>query len=413
MNKGSDITWGRLERIAVMTGVLAVLVVAAGARPGHAQLAPIAFPDTAVGSSSTIKCPNTVVAICFGTNCSGTGTVQGVSGASAPFSVGKYNLLSNSEFFAGSCEAHPVNLPVTVGPGQVLAYQVVFTPTQPGTFNGTLTFSTLGGPSTANLTGKATAPAAGGNGRALISIETGGDTLVPGSILDLRYQTKPLTLQGRADVYFVVQFASGEVAFVDDAGGLVPGFAPFRRDVAVADETRPLATTPVPVDLPFGTYRFYMALGRAGMTPDPANLQPFLASNIAEAAVTYAPLSAEQQALLQSRGNPDFLSVLWVGQLDQKMESWLYLSSPATRYSFVNGALDVQEPEPDPGGGPGPKLDPSLFTAQTTLAQLTAALGPPSSTETLVEGFEAARFPAGLDVTFRDGRLSSATTRTP
>jgi len=71
--------------------------------------------------------------------------VQSVSGPGAPFSVNKFNLLSSAEFFAGNCEAHPVNLPVTVGAGQILAYQATFSPTAGGPFNGVATFNTSGG----------------------------------------------------------------------------------------------------------------------------------------------------------------------------------------------------------------------------------------------------------------------------
>jgi hypothetical protein len=169
---------------------------------------------------------------------------------------------------------------------------------------------------------------------------------------------------------------------------------------------------PVPVDLPFGAYTFFMGLAYAGTDPqNPANH----ASSIAQLTVTYAPLSLEQQALLESRGNPDFLVVFWVGEALEKQESWLYLSSPATRFAFLNGVLVSQEAVADASGGPGPKVDPGLFTPQTTEAQLTAVLGPPTSV-TAVEGgpeFQHVRYSVGLSVVLRNGRFSSAVTNTP
>jgi len=153
----------------------------------------------------------------------------------------------------------------------------------------------------------------------------------------------------------------------------------------------------------------------AGVAPNPGNLQPALASNISQTTVVYGPLSAAQQALLQTRGgNPDHLAVLWVEELNQKDESWLYLTpTPPTRFRFRNGALQGQEPVPGATGGPGPKLNPNLFTPQTTLGQLTAAFGQPASTEPFAGGFQLDHYALGLDVVLRNGRLSSATTSIP
>jgi hypothetical protein len=257
--------------------------------------------------------------------------------------------------------------------------------------------------------------AAAGTGRALISIELNGETFVPGNVFSLQYRTKPLTLQGLADFYFAVQFPSGQLLFVNETGGFGPAFAPFRRNVTVIEETRPLVSLLIPIDLPFGTYTLFMGMAYAGVTPDPGNLQPALASNISQTTVTYGPLSAAQQSLLQTRGgNPDHLAVLWVDELSQKSESWLYLSpAPPTRFRFLNGALQGQEPVPDATGGPGPKLNPNLFTPQTTLGQLTAAFGQPASSEPFAGGFQLDHYALGLDVVLRNGRLSSATTSIP
>jgi hypothetical protein len=256
--------------------------------------------------------------------------------------------------------------------------------------------------------------ATAGTGRALISIELNGETFVPGNVFSLHYRTKPLTLQGAADFYFAVQFPNGQLLFVNEGGGFVTAFEPFRRTVTVVEETRPLVSLLIPIDLPFGTYTLFMGMAYAGVTPDPGNLQPALASNISQTTVAYAPLSPEQQAVLQARANPDILSVLYVEELNQKQESWLYLSpAPPTRFRFLNGALQGQDTVSGATGGPGPKLDPSRFTPQTTLGQLTAAFGQQASTEPFAGGFQVVRYALGLDVVLRNGRLSSANTRIP
>jgi hypothetical protein len=400
-------------RSVVVVVLIAGATLAVGIDDSRAQFATIAFPDTPVGSTSTVKCPDTRVSLCFGANCVSSGTVQSVSGPAAPFSVGKFNLLSTSQFFAGSCEANPVTLPTAVGPGQVLAYQPAFAPTAPGTFNGSLTLNTTGGPAVVSLTGKATSTSGGGQGRALVSFELSGDTFVPGSALSVGYHTKPGTLQGKADVYFIVQPPSGPGLFLDEAGALAPAFHAFRRNVTVLDESVTLAVVTMPPELPFGTYAFYLALGYAGVTPNPANLAGTLASNVAQATFTYTALSAAQQALLQQRGRPDVLTVLWVDALDQKTESWLYLSSPPTRFRFVSGELQAHGPATDVTPGVGPKFDPAVFTPQLTPDQLHATFGQPTSIETLAEGFVVHHYASGLDVVFQQGVLSSVNTFVP
>ncbi len=126
------------------------------------------------------------------------------------------------------------------------------------------------------------------------------------------------------------------------------------------------------------------------------------------------PLSAAQQAILQSRGNPNFLAVFWLAEALQKRESWLYLSDPPTQYAFVNGDLQSANPVPEPGT-PGPNVDPSLLTPQTTLDQLTAAFGPPTSV-TPVDGapeYQRVEYGFGLRVILQNGRLVSAATGAP
>lgn len=398
--------------VTALVVVLAGLAVRVG--PALAQFATITFPDTAAGSTATVKCPDTSVSLCFGSNpaCSGSGTVQSVTAPAAPFSAGKFNLLSNSEFLAGNCEAHPVSLPVTLGPGQVLAYQATFAPTAAGTFNGSLTLNTNGGPAVVNLTGKGTGASAGGKGRAVVTFDLNGDTFVPGNLLSIAYQTKPGTLQGKADFYFVLQTPTGEISFLNEAGGMVSAVTPFRKNVTVVEETVTLAVLPVPIGTPFGTYTFYLALGYAGTTPNPAN-PATLASNLAQAPITYTPLSVAQQTLIQQRGRPDVLTVLWLDLIDQKTESWLYLTNPPTRFRFVNGALQAQEAAADVTPGVGPKFDPAVFTPQLTPSQLHATFGPPTSTETLDGGFAVHHYASGLDVVFQNGVLSSANTFVP
>jgi hypothetical protein len=402
---------GVSRALSVAVTVAAILLGLAD--PGFAQLATITFPDTAVGSTSTVKCPDTSVSICFGSNCSGSNTVTSVTGPNPPFEVEKFNLLSLGEFFAGNCEAHPVTLPVTVGPNQVLAYQATFAPTAAGTFNGSVTFNTPGSSSTANLTGKGTGSSASGTGRALIALEINGETFVPGSALDLAYRTKPQTLQGPADVYVIVKLADGTLLFANESGALTPALAPLLRNVTIVDERVSLAVTPLPVQMPFGTYTFYLALGYAGTTPNPAN-PATLASNIAEATMIYGPLSADQQAVIQQRGRPDILSSFWIDLANEKSESWLYLSTaPPTRYRFVNGMLQGQESAPDVTPGVGPKFDPAIFTPQLTQAQLIENFGQPTSTQTLPGGIVVHHYASGLDVVFDNGVLSAVNTFVP
>ena len=378
------------------------------ATPSTAQLATISFPDTRVGTTSTVKCPG-ATAICFGSNCSGSGTVQSASGPDRPFKIDKLNLLTLSQFNAGNCEANATSLPVTLGAGQVLTYQATFSPTSTGTFSGTARFSTSGGAATQNYTGRGTSTTPGRTDKGLISLQVNTDNLVPGNAISVRYQTKRGTLAGNVDMYFAVAFPSGQLLFLTGGGGLDPTPQPFRRNVSVADATETLISAPVPVDFPFGTYTLYMALAYAGATPDLNNLGPSLASGISQTTVTFTPLSAAQQTLLASRGNPDFLSVFWVDEANQKRESWLYVSSPPMQVVFVNGAQESQESVSGVTGGPGPKVDPSMFTPQTTPGSLTSAFGPPSSV-TPVDGapsLQAVSYGVGITAIFRNGRFSS------
>ena len=403
-----------LPSTCFVAGLLATLLIL-DAVPSAAQLATITFPDTPVGSTATVKCPTNSVSLCFGANCSSSGTVQSVSGPNQPFKITKFNLLTLSQFNAGACEANPTGLPVTVGANQALAFQATFSPTAVGTFSGSATFSTPGGPGTFNFTGRGISSHSGRTDKGLIALELSTESVVPGNSLDIQYRTKRGSLQGNVDLYFIVAFPSGPLLFVTEQGGVTTTIQPFRRNVSVADATQPLFSGPVPVDIAFGTYTFYMVMVYAGMTPDPGNLPPSLASGIAQATVAYTSLSAAQQTLLASRGNPDFLSVFWFDELNQKRESWLYLSAPPTEVVFVNGNQETQETVSGLTGGPGPKANPALFTPQTTQSQLTAAFGPPTSV-TPVDGapeFQVIRYGIGLTVILRNGRFSSVSTPTP
>jgi hypothetical protein len=381
---------------------LSALLLVVQADPSAAQLATITFPDTAVGSSATVKCPTTTVSLCFGMNCSGSGTVQSVTGPSAPFSINKFNLLSSAEFFAGNCEAHPVSLPVTVGAGQILAYQATFSPATTGTFNGTLTFTTSGGPATVNVTGKGLAGSGGGTGQAVISLEVNRDVVVPGNLLAISYQAVPGTLKGNVDVYVVLLLANDRLLFFSPAGASETP-VPFARNIAVA-EARTSLFSGVLVDVPFGTYTLGMALAYTGTSS--------FASNTSSATFTVAPLSKEQTAVLQARGNPEFLVVNWLPEEAKKQESWFYYSSSPTTYQFQNGALTSQSVVSGPTPRPVAKVDPSLFSPQTTLDTLNAALGSPASVvptdPEALPGYETVTYSFGLEVTLRNGRLTSA-----
>src|SRR5262245_5519058 len=89
--RGEPVRGARMEPRRVVTmwaaAVLGVTLVLGGVEPGFAQFLPIAFPDTTVGSTSTVKCPANTVSLCFGEQCSGSGVVQSVSGPNPPFKV--------------------------------------------------------------------------------------------------------------------------------------------------------------------------------------------------------------------------------------------------------------------------------------------------------------------------------------
>ena len=386
--------------------VLSTLVLHAS--PTAAQVIGTAnFPDTAVGASTTVKCPETSMSLCFGSNCSASGTVQSVSGPGAPFSIAKLNLLTSNQFFGGACEANPVSLPVTVGAGQILAFQATFSPTAPGTFNSSVTFSTAGGPATVNLAGKGISATSQGQGLGLVGITVSPAKVVPGNLVEISYETSPGTLQGKVDIYFaVVMPGSAQLLFLS-ANGFTTAFAPLRQNVTVLEEIIPLLRL-FPVDIPFGTYELQMAFVHAGQPPSFETL----ASPIASATATFQPLSEAQQATLRQRGNPDYFSMFWIDEAPERREVWLYLSGNPAEYVFVSGALESLTVLSDPPPGGATKVDPGLFTPQTSPAQLTALFGEPAS-QSPVEGLLTLTYSNGLEAIFRNGRLSSVYTVAP
>jgi hypothetical protein len=264
-------------------------------------------------------------------------------------------------------------------------------------------------PSSAQL---APAPPASATGRGFIEIQFNSDNYVPGSFLDLSYRTSPETLQGNVDLYFAAVVPTGELLFLTTSGAFTTAFEPFRRNVTIADETTTLFHLFFPVDLSFGTYTCFMAMVYQGAdATDSRNW----ASNVSSVTVSYTPLSPAQRAILQERGNPDFLSVIWNLEYLQMRESWLYLSGSPTRYQFLNGNLESQTAVSGATGGAGPKVDPTLFTPQTNLGQLAVAFGPPTSVAA-VDGaaeFQIVSYSFGLSVVIRDGQLNSVLTFTP
>lgn len=246
--------------------------------------------------------------------------------------------------------------------------------------------------------------------RGAVFLQLNSENYSPGSLLDIRYETKKGTLQGNVDIYFAVRYPQGDLVFITTTGA---ADGPLFGNVAITDGITPLFSSSFPEDLPFGNYIVYMYLVYAGA--DAAD-QLNWASGASQADISYTPLSAEQQSVIQSQGgNPDFLSLFWIDELQQKREAWLYMSATPTSFVFVNGNLESQEAATDVTGGPGPRVDPGVFTPQTTLDQLTAAFGPPT-TVAPVEGlpeYQSVVYSSGIYVILRNGRLITATTSAP
>jgi hypothetical protein len=238
-----------------------------------------------------------------------------------------------------------------------------------------------------------------------ISIQLGKKHLVPGDRLDVSYRTSPGTLQGPVDIYFSMAPPNGPLVFLQsDKKTFSESPSPFRRNVTIVEKTKTLLRF-YPIKNPFGTYTCSVVLLHAGKRFGDADA---LASQPTSDTFTFAPLSQSQQSLIKERGNPDLLTVTWTAALKEKQELWFYYSGNPTQYSFVNGRLKSQSPLSGSAGGVPPQLDPSLLTPQTTLEQLTAVFGSPSSVEPFVDGspdYQGVSFPVGLDVVFFKNRL--------
>jgi hypothetical protein len=253
---------------------------------------------------------------------------------------------------------------------------------------------------------------AAATGSGFISIQFNSENYVPGSFLNLSYRTRRETLEGKVDLYFAASLPTGELLFLTTSGAFVTAFEPFRRNVTITDETTTLFSLPFPVDFSFGTYTCFMAMVSAGADATDAHNW---VSNVSSVTVSYTPLSPAQRAILQQRGNPDFFSVIWTPELLQMRESWLYLSGSPTRYEFLNGNLGSQTAASGSPKSTPPRVDPNLFTPQTTLDQLVVAFGPPTSVAPLpgAPDYTVVSYSFGLSVVLRTGRLSSALTFIP
>jgi hypothetical protein len=138
---------GRMAGVLVATAWLAQAGIAAAAVPSHIDRFParttpddatVTFPTTLVGQTSTF-CEG----VCYTLNTSPPGTCDG-SGpesldhdVSAPFLANHYVKGNTSS----SCTGTPVTLPTNLSSGQVLWFDVNFSPTRDGTFNDTLTIT--------------------------------------------------------------------------------------------------------------------------------------------------------------------------------------------------------------------------------------------------------------------------------
>jgi hypothetical protein len=137
---------GRMAAVLVALAWLSQAGIAA-ALPSHVDRFPapttpddvaVNFPTTAVGMTSSI-CEG----VCFTLNTSPPGTCDGMGtetldhDVSPPFSANHY-VKGNT---TSSCTGTPVSLPTNLSSGQVLWFDLNFTPTQDGDFSDTLTLS--------------------------------------------------------------------------------------------------------------------------------------------------------------------------------------------------------------------------------------------------------------------------------
>jgi hypothetical protein len=138
---------GRMVVVLVAMAWLAQAGIAAAAVPAHIDRLParttpddatVNFPTTAVGQTSTF-CQG----LCYTNPGSPAGTCDGSGpealdhNVSAPFLANHYVKGSTSP----TCTGTPVTLPTMLSSGQVLWFDVNFSPTRDGTFSDTLTIS--------------------------------------------------------------------------------------------------------------------------------------------------------------------------------------------------------------------------------------------------------------------------------
>ena len=245
-----------------------------------------------------------------------------------------------------------------------------------------------------------------------VGIELSNEVIVPGQRLDVRYRTSPGTLQERVDVYFSMLPPHGPLVFLKRRQGFSETPVALRTNVRIRERTKKLLRF-YPVRRTYGTYTYSMVLLYSGKAFGDADA---LASEPTSSSFTFDPLSESQRALLDERDNPDLLTVTWTAALKQKHEQWFYYSDEPTQYDFTNGELVRERALTDSLAGVAPALDPSLVTPQTRLEDLEAVFGTPSSVTPFGDGdpdYRGVTFNVGLEVVFRDGRLTYARTFVP
>ena len=247
-----------------------------------------------------------------------------------------------------------------------------------------------------------------GGGRGLVDVEVNKTRLVPGDFVALGIHTSPETLSGPVDIYLSLTLPSGQTDYLTSSGDFVPGAEPFERGVTIVEETRALGGFFFPIDLPFGTYVLRIFLAYAGTNPA---VESNVASPVASVAVAFTALSEIQQLILDARGNPDLVSVLWLAHVSEKNEVWTYFDG-ATQYVFQNGNLLRTETATAVADGIAPRVDPAALTPQASLETLGARFGTPIRLESVdaAPEFLAATYPVGLQVILLNGRLVAATT---
>jgi hypothetical protein len=245
-----------------------------------------------------------------------------------------------------------------------------------------------------------------------VGIEVSSDVVVPGQRVDVGYRTSPGTLQQNVDIYFSMKPPDGPLVFLRRGQGFSEDPVPLRSNVEIGTTTRTLFRFS-PVRRAFGTYTYSVVLLYAGKN---FGDEDALASEPASGGFTFDALSERQRALIAERGNPDLLTVTWIAVLKQKQEVWFYYSDEPTQYDFLNGDLTSESALTGSLGGAAPALDPSLLTPQTTLEGLTAVFGTPSDVTRFADGapgYQGVTFSAGLQVVFRNRRLTFAETFVP